>query len=127
MTDRPDGHTNPPIDEYTGDGEAAADAAAAAVAAHLNERTNPLRETMQRAAAEYDALLRSVRQLGPTYAFDRAGRPAAIDAVRQALPAVERDLFEAILDDYVCERAAIEEALLRVALAYGQRMRAEAG
>ena len=119
MNDRSDGHN--------GAEERRVDPHAEAVAAHLTDGAGPFRETIQRAASDYDALLHAVRQLGPAYAFDRAGRPAAIDAVRQALPVIERDLFEAILDDYACEHAAIEEALLRVALAYGRRTRVGAG
>jgi hypothetical protein len=70
---------------------------------------------------EYHALLQAISRLGPRYAFDRDGRPSAIDAVREALPLMERDLFDAIVDDHACEVAAVEEALYRVALAYGRR------
>lgn len=91
--------------------------------ARLDGGTTTFAEAGVGLAAEYDALLRAVAQTGPAYAFDREGRPPAIDAVRQALPAVERELFDVILDDYACERAAVEEALFRVALAYGRRCR----
>jgi hypothetical protein len=74
----------------------------------------------------YLDLLSQVRRLGERYAFDRDGRPAAIAAVREALPIMERDLFDAIVDDHACEVAAIEEALYRMALAYGRRGRGPA-
>jgi hypothetical protein len=70
---------------------------------------------------EYKELLRAISRLDPRYAFDRDGRPPAIAAVREALPVMERDLFDAIVDDHACELAAIEEALFRLLLAYGRR------
>jgi hypothetical protein len=66
---------------------------------------------------EYRQLLNAVRALDARFAFDRDGRPAAVDAVREALPAMERDLFDAVLDDHACELAAIEEALFQLAQA----------
>jgi hypothetical protein len=69
---------------------------------------------------EYRDLLHVVRELDPGFAFDREGRPAAIDAVRNALPAMERDLFDAIIEDFTCELAAAEEALYQVARAGDQ-------
>jgi outer membrane protein assembly factor BamA len=44
-------------------------------------------------------------------------RPDAVNAVREALPMMERDLFDAVLEDHACEVAAIEEALYQLALA----------
>ena len=58
---------------------------------------------------EYRDLLNRVRDLDPRFAFDRDGRPAAINAVREALPAMERDLFDAVIEDFTCELAAAEE------------------
>ena len=72
-------------------------------------------------ASAYDDLLRAVRAVDARFAFDREGRPAAIAAVREALPLMERDLFEAVLEDHACEIAAIEEALFQVLRAYGRR------
>ena len=91
------------------------------VARRLSETHASFAEAVQAIGSDYDELLRAVARLGATYAFDRAGRPAAIEAVREALPAMERDLFDAILDDYACELAAVQEGLLRIALAYGRR------
>ena len=105
------------------DPDAIVEERAQAVAARLHAETRTFAEAATGLAADYDALLGAVAQAGLAYAFDREGRPSAIDAVRQALPAVERDLFDVILDDYACERAAVEQALYRVALAYGRRCR----
>jgi hypothetical protein len=71
----------------------------------------------ERAEPEYLALLTAVRQAHARFAFDRDGRPGAINAVREALPAMERDLFDAVLDDHACELAAVEEALYQFARA----------
>lgn len=70
----------------------------------------------------YEDLLRAVRALDARFAFDRDGRPAAIAAVREALPLMERDLFEAVLEDHACEIAAIEEALFHVLRACARRV-----
>ena len=74
-------------------------------------------ETIRPCQTEYRELLRAVAALEPRFAFDRDGRPAAIDAVREALPLMERELFDAIVEDHACEVAAVEEALYRLALA----------
>lgn len=59
-------------------------------------------------------LLHAVRDLDPRFAFDRDGRPAAIHAIRAALPAMEREILDAVLDDHACELAATQEALYQV-------------
>jgi len=69
------------------------------------------------AEREYLALLHAVRNTHERFAFDRDGRPGAINAVREALPMMERDLFDAVLEDQACELAAVEEALYQFALA----------
>ena len=71
----------------------------------------------QRAGSEYLALLHAVRKTHERFAFDRDGRPGAVNAVREALPMMERDLFDAVLEDQACELAAVEEALYQFALA----------
>jgi len=71
----------------------------------------------QGAEHEYLALLHAVRKSHERFAFDRDGRPDAVNAVREALPMMERDLFGAVLEDHACEVAAIEEALYQLALA----------
>ena len=71
----------------------------------------------------FRALLEAVRESDPRFAFERDGRPNAIAAVREALPMMERDLFDAVIDDHACEVAALSEALrlLAQALARVQR------
>jgi hypothetical protein len=91
------------------------------VAARMSRQLALFAEAAHEFDSEYRELLAAASRLGPAYAFDRQGRPSAIEAVRQALPLMERDLFDAILDDFACERAAIEEGLYRVALACARR------
>jgi hypothetical protein len=91
------------------------------LAARLNSADQPFAEAARAFETDYRELLEAVSRLAPRYAFDRDGRPAAIAAVREALPLMERDLFDAIVDDHACEVAAVEEALYRVALAYRRR------
>ncbi len=66
---------------------------------------------------EFEALLTAVKQSDARFAFEREGRPEAIAAVREALPAMERDLFDAVIDDHACEVAALNEILQVVAQA----------
>jgi hypothetical protein len=66
---------------------------------------------------DFRRLLEAVRQSDPRFAFDRDGRPGAVAAVRAALPIIERDLLDAILEDHGCEVAAIREAMFQVARA----------
>ena len=66
----------------------------------------------------FDALLAAVAASGDgRYAFDRDGRPQALQAVRRALPAMEAELLDAILEDVACELAAVQEAMYQLALA----------
>lgn len=62
-------------------------------------------------------LLAAVARLDTRYAFEREGRPGALEAIRHALPNVERELLDAVVDDHACELAAVQEALYQVALA----------
>jgi len=62
----------------------------------------------------FEALLQAIRQQDARFAFERAGRPEAIAAVRDALPAVEQDLFDAVVEDHACEVAALGEALFTI-------------
>ena len=82
---------------------------ATALARRLAESDRPI--------AELDALLDAVRALDARFAFDRQGRPGAIEAVRHALPTMERDLFDAVIDDHACEVAALAEAMWQLAAA----------
>ena len=72
-------------------------------------------------APHLDALIGALRQSDERFAFDSEGRPAAIAAVREALPANEAELLAAILDDVACELAAYQEALYRIAVAARHR------
>ena len=66
---------------------------------------------------EFQRTLDLVTASDPKFAFDREGRPGAIAAIREALPAMERDLFDAVIEDCECELAATREALFRIASA----------
>jgi hypothetical protein len=66
---------------------------------------------------EFQRTLDLVKASDPKFAFDREGRPGAIAAIREALPAMELDLFDAVIEDCECELAATREALFRIASA----------
>jgi hypothetical protein len=63
---------------------------------------------------EFHRTLEAVKASHPKFAFDRDGRPAAIAAIRGALPAMERELFGAVIEDCECELAATREALFQM-------------
>jgi hypothetical protein len=63
---------------------------------------------------EFERTLMAVKNSHPRFSFDRDGRPAAIEAVRGALPAIERELFDAVMEDCECELAATREALFQL-------------
>jgi hypothetical protein len=63
---------------------------------------------------EFQRRLEAVKSSNPKFAFDREGRPGAIAAVRGALPQMERDLFDAVMEDCECELAATREALFQM-------------
>lgn len=65
---------------------------------------------------EFQRQLETVKNSDPKFAFDREGRPGAIAAVRGALPLMERELFDAVLEDFECELAAYREVLFRMAV-----------
>ena len=70
--------------------------------------------------ALFHDLTAAVCRLDPRFDFDREGRPAAIRAIRAALPSVEREILDAVLEDHACELAATREALYQIALANGR-------
>ena len=70
---------------------------------------------------DFRELVNAVRELDPQFAFDRDGRPGAIAMVREALPMVEREVLDAIVEDHACELAAVREAMFQVAKAVGSR------
>jgi len=63
---------------------------------------------------EFRRTLDAVKASHPKFAFDREGRPGAIAAVRAALPTMERELFDAVVEDWECELAATREALFHM-------------
>ena len=63
---------------------------------------------------EFQRTLDAVKARDPKFAFDRDGRPGAVAAVRAALPTIERELFDAVVEDFECELAATREALFRI-------------
>jgi hypothetical protein len=58
--------------------------------------------------------LEAVKTSNPQFVFDREGRPGAIAAIRGALPMMERDLFDAVMEDCECELAATREAMFQM-------------
>ena len=90
---------------------------AARIAERIGQDAEAFTDAARNFEEEYRRLLAMVAALHTRFAFDREGRPAAIAAVRNALPPIERDLLDAIVEDHACEVAAIEEALYRVARA----------
>ena len=78
--------------------------AAAAPGARVDDPASPFGHAFQ-------ALLAALMEANPRLIFDRAGRPAAVAAVRDALPQLEQELFDAILEDCACELSATHEAI----------------
>ena len=73
------------------------------------------------AATEWSALLEAVRAMDARFAFETEGRGSAIETVRHALPAIERDLLDAIVEDHACEVAALREAVNQLMTALARR------
>src|SRR5258706_9983843 len=63
---------------------------------------------------EFQRTLVAVKASDPKFAFDPEGRPGAIAAIRGALPMMERDLFDAAMEDCECELAATREAMVQM-------------
>jgi len=62
----------------------------------------------------FQQMLEAVKTSNPKFVFDREGRPGAIAAIRGALPMMERDLFDAVIEDCECELAATREAMFQM-------------
>jgi hypothetical protein len=92
-------------------------ALAAACAARLPASPTTYEDDWSGFAPELERLLAGIRASDSRFVFDREGRPGAVAAIRQALPAIETELLDAVLEDVACELAAVQEALYRVALA----------
>jgi hypothetical protein len=108
--------TTPPSDDPPSDARPPIAALASACAAKLPAHPSTFNADAGAFDTAWQALVAAVAGSDPGYMFDRAGRPDAIMAVRHALPAMERELFEAIMEDVTCELAAVQEALYRIAL-----------
>ncbi len=91
--------------------------AATACAANLPPSADSFATDRLRFERSYQALLKALRDYDVRHAYDREGRPGAIEVVRAALPSTERDLLQAVIDDFTCELAAVQEALYRVVMA----------
>jgi hypothetical protein len=63
---------------------------------------------------EFQRTLAALKASHPQFTFDREGRPGAIAAIRAALPTLERELFDAVMEDCECELAATREAFIRM-------------
>ena len=63
---------------------------------------------------EFTRTLDAVKGSHAQFMFDREGRPAAIAAIRGALPTIERELFDAVIEDCECELVANREAMFQV-------------
>ncbi len=63
---------------------------------------------------QFQQALETLKAGHPKFAFDREGRPGAIAAIRGALPTIERELFDAVMEDCECELAATREALFQM-------------
>jgi hypothetical protein len=91
-------------------------ALASACAGQLPATASTFTADSEAFATAWEALLAAIARSDPGYTFDREGRPGAMTAVRHALPAMEREIFEAIIEDVTCELAAVQEALYRIAV-----------
>jgi len=87
-----------------------------ACAARIPSTPRSFDEDRAALGADLNAVLTAIRDSDARFAFDREGRPGALAAVRHALPAMEADLLDAILEDVACELAAYQEALYRLAV-----------
>ena len=63
---------------------------------------------------QFQQTLALVRASDPKFFFDREGRPGALAAIRGALPSIQRELLDAVIEDCECEIAATREALFRI-------------
>ncbi len=100
--------------------EARVEQAAASCAANLPASADTFATDRVRFERSYQALLKALREYDVRHAYDREGRPGAIEVIRAALPSTERELLQAVIDDFTCELAAVQEALYRVAIVSGR-------
>jgi hypothetical protein len=83
-------------------------------AARIDPASRSFDDAFPRFKSEMNQLLEALKALDPRYLFDRRGRPDAIAAIRGALPGIECELFDAVMEDCECELTATREALFQV-------------
>jgi hypothetical protein len=83
-------------------------------ASRIDPAARSFDDTFPQFKSEMNQLLDALKATDPRFLFDRGGRPGAIAAIRGALPAIERDVFDAVMEDCECELAATKEALFQV-------------
>ena len=83
-------------------------------AARIDPASRSFDDNLQHFKHELDQLLDALKSLDPRFLFDRGGRPGAVSAIRGALPGVERELFDAVMEDCECELAATREAFFQL-------------
>ena len=83
-------------------------------ASRLDPASTSFDENFPRFKNEMNQLLDALKTMDPRFLFDRTGRPGAISAIRGALPGVERELFDAVMEDCECELAATREAFFQL-------------
>ena len=83
-------------------------------ASHIDPAFRSFDEASPQFKSDMNQLLEALKALDPRYLFDRGGRPGAIAAIRGALPGIEGELFDAVMEDCECELAATREALFQV-------------
>ena len=57
---------------------------------------------------QFQQTLALVRASDPKFFFDREGRPGALAAIRGALPSIQRELLDAVIEDATLGREAEE-------------------
>jgi len=95
---------------------------AAACAAYLPDPPTEAADAAPQFDDMLSELVHTLCDIDPRFMFDRTGRPVVIDTIRQSISGVEREMFDALLEDHACELAAVKAALLQVALAYGRSL-----
>jgi uncharacterized protein YukE len=84
-------------------------------ASRLDAAAPSFRDALPQFEQEMAQLLDALKEIDARYLFDRDGRPGAVAAIRGALPAIEQELFDAVMEDCECELAATREALFQIA------------
>ena len=83
-------------------------------ASRIDPASRSFDESLPHLKNEMQQLLDALKALDPRFLFDRVGRPGAVSAIRGALPGIERELFDAVMEDCECELAATREAFFQL-------------